>query len=279
LVRDKGIQQIFEIADDSLQGVLGYHFYVYAVYLSADPNTIKVHLPTMSGLEAFPHTFSWARYYQKGDLINTFLPPFFELLQARYSLIGITSIFDDVLSNFVEELQSNGHSLKLNSQVLEKNPKYWKTLKWAYYESRKCTIGDQNAIDRLPKTFGIIDEARVLRNLIVHNHGIFDEGYKKQKIDSKEIERYINPDYQKFKDTGENIPIIIKYEDVINFSKAHIEVLHILHNQIQKQYFGHPEPYDYRREGKNIGWDYAFWGNANKDYVKDNIMRKSYLII
>lgn len=36
MVRDKEIQKIFEIADDSLQGVLGYHYYVMALNETVD---------------------------------------------------------------------------------------------------------------------------------------------------------------------------------------------------------------------------------------------------
>jgi hypothetical protein len=277
LVRNKEIQRIFEIADDSLQGMLGYHFYLYATYLSADPDDVKVHLPTISGFEVFRHTFSWVRRYRKEDLINAFLPPYFEFLQARFSLIAITSVFDDFLNNIVKELDLKGHTPQLDLQGLGKNPNYWKRLKWAFHELQKCTIGDLDSISRLPRTFGIIDEARILRNLIVHNHGIFNKRYETDKIHSKEILRINHPDYQKSKDIGDNIPIIIKYEDVINFSCAHIEVLHILHNQIQKKYFGHPDPYDYEKEGKDIRWEYALWGNAKKDYINDNIIRESYV--
>jgi len=279
LARDQEIQGIFEIADDSLQGVLGYHFYVRAIYVSADPNKLKAQLPTTSGVESFRLTFSWGRYYRKEDLINTFLPPFFELYQSRISLTAIISIFDDLLDNFVAKLKSKGYPQRLKGKGLGDRSCYKDRIEWAFDESQKCEIGDMKAIARLPKTFGIIDEARNLRNLIIHHHGIFDEQYERDRIDSKGIEKVTHPDYEKFKDTGKPISIIINDEDIINFSSAHIEVLHILHNQIQKEYFGHCEPYNYARESKAIGWHYAFWGNAKIDDIKETVRKQSYLKI
>lgn len=280
LVRDQEIQRIFEIADDSLQGVLGYHFYVMAINKSADPNKLKVHLPTISGKEAFLHTFSWGRYYQKEDLINTFSPPFFELYQSRISLTAITSIFNDLLATFVAKLKSKGYPQHLdNGRGQGDATKYKPLIKWAFSESQKCTIGDLKAITRLPKTFGIIEEARRLRNLIIHNHGIFDKQYESEAIELKGIEKITHPDYEKFKATGKPVALIINSEDIFNFSRAHIEVLHILHNQIQKEYFYHPDPYDYGKEGKDIGWHYAFWGNATIDDLKEINMKESYLKI
>ena len=61
--RNSDIQRVFEIADDSLQGVLGYHLYVIAMQKTVDPEKLLVHLPD----KVIPHTFSWVRYYDKND--------------------------------------------------------------------------------------------------------------------------------------------------------------------------------------------------------------------
>ena len=278
MVRNQEIQKIFEVADDSLQSVLGFYFYIIALHVTAESNKIKIQLPTISGREAFPHTFDWIRYYTKEDLINDFQSPFLEHYQSQLSLIAITSVFNDALGNFVTKLKSKGHPPFLYGKKLGKNLKYWKLIEWAFHESQKCTIGSQKAITRLPNTFGIIDEARLLRNLIVHKHGIFDKTYEKHALNLKGLKKFTHPNYQKFKDTNNSIPVIINYEDIINFSRAHIEVLHILHNQIQKEYFGHPEAYSYERERKNIEWTRVLWGNTEKDDIKD-YSRESYLKI
>jgi hypothetical protein len=39
-----------------------------------------------------------------------------------------------------------------------------------------------------------------------------------------------------------------------HFSRSHIEFLHILHNTIQLDFFGHSNGYNYAEEGKSIEW-------------------------
>ena len=281
MTRNVEIQRIFENADDSLQGVLGHHFYVLALYNSVDDfDKIDENLPNVSDrptVDAFPMTFSWHRYYRKNELIRTYMAPFFELYQSRVTLTSIVSIFDDFLSKFIFKLNSLGCNPKIKGEKYNEKWKYWKKIKWAFFESRDCTIGDLKAIERLPKTFGIIEEARRLRNLILHNHGIFNDRYVKEAKEEKNFEKYVHPDY---KDSSHNIPVILTQGDIINFSRAHLEVLHILHNQIQKKYFNHFEAYDYRNEKKLIiKWNLAFWGSATIDNWKERSNRDSYLEI
>lgn len=284
-MRNQEIQRIFEIADDSLQGVLGYHFYVMALYRYADFNKIETYLPSTSkvaGVDAFPHTFSWDRYYHRKELIFTFLPPFFEFYQSRVSLTAIVSVFDDALDKFVVNLKELGYPPRLDGKEFDPKKNKWgykKRIEWAFSESRECAIGDLQAIKRLPKTFGIIDEARRLRNVIMHNHGIFDKRYEDEAIKLEGIERVEHPGYTRFKDSGKGVAVILNYADIVNFSRAHIEVLHILHNQIQKECFNHSEPYDYGKENKIIRWSSVFWGNTEFDSVKDDVTRRSYLKI
>jgi hypothetical protein len=282
MTRNFEIQRIFENADESLQGVLGHHFYVLALYQSVDDlNRIRKNLPNVSDkltVDAFPMTFSWIRYYRKEELINTYMSPFFVLYQSRVTLTGIVSVFDDFLNKVIIKLNCLGHKPTLEGKEYnEKNNKwrYKQKIKWAFFESRDCKIGDLEAIKRLPKTFGIIDEARRLRNLIMHNHGIFDEIYGREAKEVNDFEKYVHPDY---KDSSNNIPVILNHSDIVNISMAHIEVLHILHNQIQKKFFNHPKAYDYREERKLIiKWNLAFWGNAKVDKWKESSHRESYL--
>lgn len=283
MARNLEIQRIFETADDSLQGVLGYHFYVMALYQSVDNlNKIKTNLPNISDkptLDAFPHTFTWMRYYRREELINTYMPPFFELYQSRVSLTAISSIFDDALNKFIIKLKCLGYHPQLEGKEYDQKKNKWrykKLIKWAFSESQECTIGDLEAIKRLPKTFGIIDEARRLRNVIMHNHGIFDKRYEDEANELTGIEKVIHPDY---KDSSNRIAVILNYKDIVNVSRAHIEVLHILHNRIQKKYFKYPEPYSYLEEQKIIKWNSAFWGNAELGNAKEASSRESYLRI
>lgn len=64
MVRNPDIQKIFEIADDSVQGALGYHFYVIALKRSSNILQLESYLPE----NIIPHTFSWDRYYKIHDL-------------------------------------------------------------------------------------------------------------------------------------------------------------------------------------------------------------------
>jgi len=259
--RDPGIQKIFEIADDSLQGVLGYHLYVLAMQKSSNSHILFQHLPDNPNdpnNPVIPHTFSWARYYKKEDLIDAMKEPFFELFQSRISLIAMVSVFEVALDNFIKCLNEKGHK-----QPVSEESTYKKWLKWAYKSSLKCDIGDKKAIERLSTTYPIIDNARRLRNSIVHNQGVFTKFYKTDaiKFDKSNVELHeLYKIYEK--NPQEIIPIVITTEEIIKFSEAHIEVLHILHNYLQKEYFGFPRPYVYKIQNKPIEWNKALWGQA-----------------
>ena len=248
--RNPEIQKIFEIADDSLQGVLGYHFYIDAMQNSVNVKKVWDNLPN----DVIPHTFSWNRYYQKQDLTDT-LAKIFEWYQSRISLIAMVNVFDAALSDFISQLKKVGHPQTLNGK-----PTYYTHLKWAYLQAKECDIGDKEAIKRLPITFGIIDNARRLRNLIIHNHGLFTERYKEDAIDNA-IKIDLHPDYAKFEKNPEiPSPIKITTDDIIIFISSHIEVLPVLHNTIQKKFFNFTKPYDYRNQQKTIEWDKVLWG-------------------
>lgn len=267
--RDSDIQRIFETADDSLQGVLGYHFYVIAMRKGVDQEKLLEHLPDRS----IPHTFSWVRYYDKQDLVNSFNPLIFELFQSRISLIAMTNVYEVVLENLISCLNKKGHPQYLNAKRLRDNKKlhYKDCIKWAYDEAKKCDIGDKEAIKRLTITFGLIDNARRLRNLIVHNHGLYNIRYEKDVINYKDITEELHPHYsQVFKKKPERpTPVMITTKDIIRFSQAHIETLHVLHNSLQKNCFGFPDAYDYREENKVIEWEKVLLGNAKVRVILD----------
>jgi hypothetical protein len=250
--RDPDIQKVFEVADDSLQGVLGYHLYTIAAQKSADAKKIGTYLPD----DRIPITFDWDRFYNKQELVDLFTSPFFELVQARISLIATTNVFDAALNRFVEHLSEKGFRQKPRQS-------YKQRIEWAYQESLKSDIGNKNTLDRLPGTFGIVDNARRLRNLIVHNHGLFDEKYKTDAIDSHGIQIDLHPGYDESKKPSKKaIPVLITTDYLIRFIRAHIEVLHVLHNGIQKRFFGVAEGYSYELERKPIEWRSILLGNS-----------------
>lgn len=251
--RDKDIQHVFEVADDSLQGVLGHYLFVIALHGAAEKEKVSISLPP----GRIPMTFSWDRFYRKEDLINAFKLIEFQIYQARLSLSTIVNVFEVALKGFIKHLNEKKHKQKLENRSLKS------CIKWANEQLIGCDIGDQKAIDRLPYTLGIIDNARRLRNLIVHNQGLFDGSYEKDAIKSDGIILDMHPHYSNYKDNpARPTPIVFDTNYFFRFSKAHIEVLHLLHNFFQKRYFGYDDAYDYRRENKGIEWKRALWGNA-----------------
>jgi hypothetical protein len=179
--RDKDIQRVFEVADDSLQGILGHYMYVLAMHSASNIEKITEYLPD----ERFPMTFSWDRFYQKQDLIQAFKSPVFQFYQDRISLTSIVTAFEVVLNGFITHLEEKGYNQGLKNQKLQ----------WAYEQLTPCDIGNTEAIKRLPITFGIIDNARRLRNLIVHNQGLFNERYGEDVLKFRDIKVDMHPHY------------------------------------------------------------------------------------
>lgn len=100
--------------------------------------------------------------------------------------------------------------------------------------------------------------------MIIHTQGLFDDTYEEQVIHYKDIVVDMHPNYSLYKANPQNpTPVIIDTGYFLRFSKAHLEVLHLLHNKIQKKYFGYDIAYDYLRENKPIEWNRVLWGNAN----------------
>jgi hypothetical protein len=65
MARGAEIQRIFEVADDAMQGVVGYWLYSRACYESSNAEEISERLP-----ETLPITPDWVRYYDKADLVR-----------------------------------------------------------------------------------------------------------------------------------------------------------------------------------------------------------------
>ena len=73
-----------------------------------------------------------------------------------------------------------------------------------------------------------------------------------------------HPLYGRFsKNPNKLLPVVVNWSCLHKLILAHIEVLHILHNQIQEEYFGVSEGYSYAKEGKPIVWEKALWGKVN----------------
>ena len=144
----------------------------------------------------------------------------------------MTNVFSASLSNFINILKEKELLDPVTITVIEKGkPKkkdingrtnYKDSLNWAYQIVKNCGIGDPKAIERLPRTLGIIDNARRLRNRIVHDNGLFKESYEKDTIKDPEgrelFEVQTHPGYYIFeKNTKTNIPIILTPEYVFSW--------------------------------------------------------------
>ena len=164
--RDQEIQQVFEIADDSLQGMIGYHMYVDALQKAVKEKELLHWLPD----QRFQMTFSWDRFYQKQDLVKAFEVEISELYQCKLLLVEVTNVFEASLKDFIDLLKQKGFPQLHGGKKIARNYKSYIT--WAFNQARKCDVGDKKAIERLSGTFGTIDNTRRLRNLIVHNHWV-----------------------------------------------------------------------------------------------------------
>lgn len=256
--RDKEIQEIFEIADDSLQGIIGYQMYVSAMENAADHQRILTNLPD----QKFQMTFNWIRYYPKQTLLEAFKSPKLELYLSKILLVAMTGVFEASLVDFVKALDEKGFQQHLRKG--RKHLGYKDYLIWAYHQASKCDIGNTQTLGRLPQTFGIIDNARRLRNLIAHCGGLFHQRYERDVLNCKDIVIDSHPEYAQFKGNSHKaFPVIVYQPYFQRLMLAHIEVLHILHNHIQKEYFGVLDGYSYSQERKAIGWERAIWGKAN----------------
>lgn len=165
-------------------------------------------------------------------------------------------------------MPKRGFSQNLNNQICndlknEKNISTFKLIKWAFKEaSAYKNKNSEVMINRLPETFGIIDDARRLRNLIVHKKGLFHRSYKISAIKDFGIQEFCHSDYELYeKNQDLNVPIRLNKDAIINYNKAHIEAIHILHNSIQQRIFNYPgDGYSYKDEKKQIDWGRIYRG-------------------
>ena len=73
----------------------------------------------------------------------------------------------------------------------------------------------------------------------------------------------LHPKYKEFdKNPDLKIPLMLNLYDVVDFNKAHIEALHVVHNSLQRRYFGCRDAYSYEEERKDIEWSRILRGAA-----------------
>jgi hypothetical protein len=241
--RNQEIQRAFEVADDAMQGVVGYWLYGNACRQAADDIAIQAFLPAK-----FPMTHRWYRNYDQSDLtsaMNELYGPY----HSRVALISIIGVFEAAIKGFMGRLKATG---KLGKSVPRHS--YKAKLTWVFEVALQSEHGSQEVISRIPDQCLGIDHARRIRNLWMHNNGLFNKQYEKDGIPVAGRGPIIDPSYELSQQGRKRVPVVLKPSRFLDMSKSHIDVLHHTHNVIQRIHYGHSKPYDYREAGKRIEW-------------------------
>jgi hypothetical protein len=97
-----------------------------------------------------------------------------------------------------------------------------------------------------------VDNARRLRNLSLHNNNKYAQSYIDDVIADGWVNARFQSGYQQSVMNRE--PVFLTNADFNRLSCSHIELVHMLHNTIQRKFFGVAEDYNYAKEGKSTEW-------------------------
>lgn len=279
--RDIKIRNEFEFADYLMQNILYYHMYVNVFVQGTDSKDKISRLP-----KVLPFTHVWVLRYSPQNLVKN-MDRQFNFYHARSSFLSLIPIFENTLRSFVKRLENKKRIDKLKSKKY-----YGPLLEWAFafVVPRKEYLynGPRDEerikmIERVPESCLDVDEARRLRNLFMHNRGFFDKKYgigtievpgRQPKLRQEFLreflparKRKIPAHMEKFlKEPEQDVPVLLKPEEYIEYSRSHIELLHYLHDLIQRTYFDlKGSGYGYREEQerlrpKRAEWDRIFAG-------------------
>jgi hypothetical protein len=257
--RDLPIQRIFEITDDALQGLLGFHIYVSGAVDSAPEELIRAKCPE-GQIEITP---DWVRHYDREELLQ-FMKKSFTPIFYRNLFVAMVGYFDAATDDFIDYLLQIGINCDIRKSDLWS---YKNRLEWVFRRVKGCSFEYPNFEIYVHDLCLDADHARRIRNIIVHNRGIINKKYLTDCSPVCDIlsNPELEPSFCSFidtyrKDPTASIPIIINASE---FSKSlifHIRLLHFLHNEIQKQYFGCAEGYNYKEAKKKIEWHRVFSG-------------------
>jgi hypothetical protein len=225
--RDPEIQKIFENADDSIMGILGYNIFLNVVETIPHYTKIQKVMPDVDIKHAMRqiekaiengclpnnlaeemkeyhinnfrknssyinNTSIWIRDFDKHDLINsvsTFLEPF----SMKISFVYMLSVFESTIGKFIDRLDQIGEKqfdLEHNDLTLFENRNIKRFIFWVYTIAHKNTISHNDLKGNLPLTIRLIDIARWIRNCIAHNRGLITQSYYESK--PSKIDKYEN---------------------------------------------------------------------------------------
>jgi hypothetical protein len=253
------IKKIFEITDDALQGLIGFHIYVSAAVESAKEDDIRKHFPD----DHMIITLDWMREYDKEELLQ-FMKKSFNPIFYRHMLVATVSHFDAAIEDFLDYLHKNG----IDCDYKESNRGgYRSRLKWVFSRVKNCKFHYPDMSENVYDLCVVVEQARIVRNIIVHNRGLIDRNYRDEFIKIYEIfgDLELKPIFDHANEifTEDYVtpkPIIVNAGDFFGSITRHIRLLHFLHNEIQRQYFDCPEEYNYREEKKKIEWHRVYLG-------------------
>jgi hypothetical protein len=166
----------------------------------------------------------------------------FEPYHTRICLISTISLFEAAIKNFIKRLLD---TKKINTQPKDN---YKRRLEWVFSEVEHSNYGTPAMIARISELCLQLDHARRIRNLWMHNNGLFEKRYKTDCLKVKRHSPIIDSAYKNKQ------PLILKSKDFINMYRSHLELLHQIHNQIQIKYFDQKKSYSYKAMGKTIEW-------------------------
>src|SRR5713101_1837428 len=247
-VRNSTIEAIFTTADDTMLGLWGLHTYVNEAVVRCDRPAMLITLPE----QRFTVTHEWLRRYDREELLRE-MDNVFEFVHCRNSVVALVAIFEAAVSRFNSTLSTLGLAPARN--------KYKQLLVWTFglLETAKAG-GSASMLARLPQTCGDLDHARRLRNCITHNNGSYEQFYFDDTIENG----WVKPQHMKdaVRAVAAKEKIFVVNAVFENLLLSHIEVLHILHNMIQRTFFGHTSDYNYAIEQKPIEWHRILSGRA-----------------
>lgn len=248
--RDPEILATFEKTDDGIHGVWAYYAFAAAMFSTASDQDIIVKFP-----EYHPMTYEWVRNYSREDLVAT-MRQVFPNYHARICLVAIVGLFENAISEFCNRLDQSGHT-----QTKGKNDEYKSRLDWAFERVRTSKYGTKGMLDRIDQNRRDVDHARRLRNCFLHSNGLFNEKYEADAIPIRSKKELLT-DYQKWKSNpNHKVAIILRSQDLLKCYAAHLEILHQLHDVIQREDFGETgSGYNYEEERKAIFWHRALIG-------------------
>lgn len=101
-----------------------------------------------------------------------------------------------------------------------------------------------------------VDNARISRNILVHNKGIISLVFFEDALPQN------NHPFRNDVDMCLRVlqPLFLKTDDLLKCYKIHTELLHILHDTIQKEDFGETKSYIYARKNEDINWSRLLLG-------------------